>query len=92
MLVLDIGTFVKNYPDVNEGQLLAILTVREDHTKVEAKEEAKEALAKSTSLTKTKSIFSQVSPFNLSCMLLLNSKSYLNATVVDLHYGNRHYH
>ena len=58
MLMLDIGTFAKDYPDASEAQVLALLAVRGDLSKTEAKDLVPDA--SNTRAPKTRSIFSQV--------------------------------
>jgi len=71
MLMLDIGTFARDYPDVSETQLLAILTVRGDLSKSEAKDLVPSELsAANRGEPKTKSIFSMVSVSGASSSLL----------------------
>ena len=58
ILMLDIGTFAKDYPDASEAQVLALLAVRGDLSKTEAKDLVPDA--SNTRAPKTRSIFSQV--------------------------------
>ena len=60
MLILDIGTFAKDYPDASEAQILALLAVRGDLNKAEAKDLVPDEVANASRAPKTRSIFSQV--------------------------------
>ena len=59
MLILDVGSFVKRYPDISHHQLLCLLTVRGDLSKSEAKTMATDFVPEDKPV-KTQSIFSQV--------------------------------
>ena len=60
MLILDIGTFAKDYPDASEAQILALLAVRGDLNKAEAKDLVPDEVANASRAPKTRSIFSLV--------------------------------